>query len=55
MKVNLNNNKARLGLVCTAGGHFEQLFSLSNFYQKYPHFWITNSNKQTVCWRTPNV
>jgi UDP-N-acetylglucosamine transferase subunit ALG13 len=47
MKVNLNNNKARLGLVCTAGGHFEQLFSLSNFYQKYPHFWITNSNKQT--------
>jgi len=37
----------KLALVCTAGGHFEQLWNLSDFYDKYNHFWITNRHKQT--------
>ena len=34
-------------LVCTSGGHFEQMTNLSDFYESYNHFWITNRNKQT--------
>lgn len=41
-KTNIN-----IALVCTRGGHFEQLLNLSEFYEKYNHFWITNMNKQT--------
>jgi UDP-N-acetylglucosamine transferase subunit ALG13 len=37
----------KLCLVCTAGGHFEQMSNLSNFYKKYNYYWITNKNKQT--------
>ena len=36
-----------IGLVCTRGGHFEQLTNLSEFYERYNHFWITNRHKQT--------
>jgi len=44
----MNKKKINIALVCTIGGHFEQLTNLSNFYLKYNHFWITNKNKQTV-------
>ncbi|RMD93933.1 MAG: hypothetical protein D6813_03160, partial [Calditrichaeota bacterium] len=42
-------NKIKLGLVCTIGGHFEQMSHLEAFYSRYPHFWITNRNPQTIC------
>ncbi len=37
----------QLALVCTMGGHFEQMTNLFDFYSHYNHFWITNRNKQT--------
>jgi len=37
----------KIALVCTSGGHFEQMTNLSDFYNRYNHFWITNRNKQT--------
>jgi UDP-N-acetylglucosamine transferase subunit ALG13 len=42
-----NREKINIALVCTRGGHFEQLTNLSDFYSCYDHFWITNRNKQT--------
>jgi UDP-N-acetylglucosamine transferase subunit ALG13 len=41
------NHNIKLALVCTQGGHFEQMTNLSEFYDRYDHFWITNRNKQT--------
>ena len=41
------NEKIKIALVCTTGGHFEQMTNLSDFYNQYNHFWITNRNKQT--------
>jgi UDP-N-acetylglucosamine transferase subunit ALG13 len=41
------NHKINIVLVCTAGGHFEQMTNLSDFYSRYNHFWLTNRNKQT--------
>lgn len=46
MKAQINNRK--LALVCTQGGHFEQLMNLEEFYNHYEHFWITNKNSQTI-------
>jgi UDP-N-acetylglucosamine transferase subunit ALG13 len=40
--------EAKIALICTAGGHFEQLTNLSDFYDRYDHFWVTNRNKQTT-------
>lgn len=42
-----NDQKINIALVCTRGGHFEQMTNLSDFYGCYDHFWITNRNKQT--------
>ena len=42
-----NQKKLKVALVCTRGGHFEQMTNLSEFYSCYDHFWITNKNKQT--------
>jgi len=42
-----NEKKIKIALVCTRGGHFEQMTNLSDFYNRYNHFWITNRNKQT--------
>ncbi|MBM4306338.1 MAG: hypothetical protein FJ115_03115 [Deltaproteobacteria bacterium] len=42
-----NNRHIKVALVCTAGGHFEQMTNLSDFYNLYQHFWITNRNRQT--------
>ena len=44
----MKQKQINLALVCTQGGHFEQLMNLSEFYKKYDHFWITNKNKQTI-------
>lgn len=44
----MKERKINIALVSTAGGHFEQLTNLSEFYDRYNHFWITNRNKQTV-------
>ena len=43
----MKSKKIKIALVCTKGGHFEQLTNLSDFYDCYEHFWITNENKQT--------
>ncbi len=43
----MNNRRINIALVCTKGGHFEQLTNLSDFYGYYDHFWITNRNNQT--------
>jgi UDP-N-acetylglucosamine transferase subunit ALG13 len=42
-----NQKRINIALVCTCGGHYEQMTNLSDFYQQYDHFWITNKNKQT--------
>jgi UDP-N-acetylglucosamine transferase subunit ALG13 len=42
-----NGKKKKLALVCTKGGHFEQMANLSDFFGCYDHFWITNKNTQT--------
>jgi UDP-N-acetylglucosamine transferase subunit ALG13 len=39
--------KINIALVCTGGGHFEQMTNLPDFYNRYDHFWITHKNKQT--------
>lgn len=39
--------RKKLALVCTKGGHFEQMTNLSDFFEQYDHFWITNQNTQT--------
>lgn len=36
-----------IALICTPGGHFEQLENLSDFYNNYQHFWITMKHPQT--------
>jgi UDP-N-acetylglucosamine transferase subunit ALG13 len=42
-----NRKKINIALVCTRGGHFEQMTNLSGLYDCYNHFWITNRSKQT--------
>jgi beta-1,4-N-acetylglucosaminyltransferase len=37
----------KIALICTFGGHFEELGNLKKLYTQYDHFWITNRNKQT--------
>ena len=44
----MKNKKINLALICTSGGHFEQMTNLSDFYNRYDHFWITNKNDQTL-------
>jgi UDP-N-acetylglucosamine transferase subunit ALG13 len=43
-----NDKRINIALVCTAGGHFEQMTNLCDFYSNYKHFWITHRTKQTV-------
>lgn len=40
-------HRVKLALVCTGGGHFEQMVNLEEFYGKYPHFWITAPGVQS--------
>jgi UDP-N-acetylglucosamine transferase subunit ALG13 len=44
----VKRQRIKLGLVCTVGGHFEQMLNLSDVYSQCDHFWITNSNRQTT-------
>jgi UDP-N-acetylglucosamine transferase subunit ALG13 len=44
----METKKIKIALIATSGGHFEQLTNLSDFYNEYHHFWITNKNEQTV-------
>ena len=37
----------KLALICTPGGHYEQMLNLIDLYQAYPHFWITALTTQT--------
>jgi len=43
----LIKERIKIALVSTKGGHFEQLTNLSDLYNRYDHFWITNKNNQT--------
>ncbi len=40
--------ETKLALICTLGGHFEQMTNLSDLYNNYNHFWVTNKSNQTV-------
>jgi UDP-N-acetylglucosamine transferase subunit ALG13 len=44
---NLKRSRIRLALVCTGGGHFEQMMNLRDLYEGYSHFWITSPGQQT--------
>jgi len=39
--------KVKLCLVCSSGGHFQQLYSLKKFWSKYDRFWITFNSEDT--------
>ena len=41
------SRKVKLALTCSAGGHFEQMQNLYQFYREYPRFWIVNETPQT--------
>ena len=43
-----DRSRIKIALVCTSGGHFEQMQNLSDFYNNYRHFWITSKNVQTT-------
>jgi UDP-N-acetylglucosamine transferase subunit ALG13 len=43
----MNKKRINIALVCTKGGHFEQMTNLSDAYDRHDHFWITNRNRQT--------
>jgi beta-1,4-N-acetylglucosaminyltransferase len=44
----MKTKEIKIALIASSGGHFEQLSNLYDFYNKYPHFWITNKNQQTI-------
>jgi UDP-N-acetylglucosamine:LPS N-acetylglucosamine transferase len=39
----------KICLVCSAGGHFFELYSLSSLWAKYDHFWVTFEREDTKC------
>ena len=41
------SKKINIALVCTTGGHFEQMTNLADFYNRYNHFWVTQKTAQT--------
>ena len=44
----VDHSRIKVALVCTSGGHFEQMHNLSDFYDNYRHFWITAESVQTT-------
>ena len=38
----------KLCLVCSSGGHFQELLRLRNVWQDYDHFWVTFSGVDTT-------
>src|SRR5512137_1740067 len=43
----MKHRVVKLALICTPGGHYEQMLNLSDFYQDYARFWITSQAAQT--------
>lgn len=43
----MKKRRPRLALVCTPGGHYEQMLNLADLYRKYSHFWVTAHSLQT--------
>jgi len=43
----MKSRAIKLALICTAGGHYEQMHNLSDFYQEHVRFWITSLTTQT--------
>ena len=41
--------KKKIGLVCSSGGHFLELYSTDRLWRQYPHFWITFHGGDTEC------
>lgn len=39
----------RLCLVCSAGGHFFELYSLHHLWQQHDYFWVTFKKEDTQC------
>jgi len=37
----------RIGLVCSAGGHFYELYCLESLWKKYEKFWVTFKKEDT--------
>ncbi|MFQ6082955.1 MAG: PssD/Cps14F family polysaccharide biosynthesis glycosyltransferase [Candidatus Aminicenantia bacterium] len=37
----------KICLVCSAGGHFFELYSLRSLWSNYDHFWVTSQEKNT--------
>lgn len=44
----MNQKIINIALVCTVGGHLEQLNNLSKLYNQYNHFWVTHRHKQSI-------
>jgi len=40
-------NKIKLCLVSSSGGHFSELYFLKGFWGKYEHFWVTFDREDT--------
>jgi len=40
-------DRMKIGLICSSGGHFLQLYSLKEFLEKREHFWVTFDAKDT--------
>lgn len=40
-------NKIKICLVCSAGGHFYQMFQLKSWWSKYSRFWVTFNRVDT--------
>ena len=49
MKPTIKDKTKKLCLVCSSGGHFQQLYSLGKFWQQYPRFWVTFDKIDTHC------
>lgn len=41
------HKKNKICLVSSRGGHLFQLFRLQNWWEKYPHFWVTFAGADT--------
>jgi len=42
------NNKIKLCLVCSSGGHFSELYFLQDFWSAYERFWVTFEREDTA-------
>lgn len=47
MKREGEDDKARLGLVASPGGHIYELYLLREFWEKYDRFWVTFDSPDT--------